>query len=128
MRISDWSSDVCSSDLTDHRLARRWVSLRSTHPTGLSRTQRRAHRLGRMRRNLEQRLCCATRFAAALFPVLQRAHGNTEHARDVRLRQAELGAPLGGFGPFDLEPAPGLSALYLPPGLQPFFPDFSPRR
>src|SRR3546814_115480 len=125
MRISDWSSDVCSSDL-DHRLARRWVSLRSTHPTGLSRTQRRAHRLGRMRRNLEQRLCCATRFAAALFPVLQRAHGNTEHAGEVRLRQAELGARLGGFGHFDVEHAAGLAGLDLTHGLQQFFADVAP--
>src|SRR3546814_1664209 len=74
-----------------------------------------------MRRNLEQRLCCATRFAAALFPVLQRAHGNTEHAGEVRLRQAELGARLGGFGHFEVEHAAGLAGLDLTHGLQQFF-------
>src|SRR3546814_11458345 len=80
-----------------------------------------------MRRNLEQRLCCATRFAAALFPVLQRAHGNTEHAGEVRLRQAELGARLGGFGHFDVEHAAGLAGLDLTHGSQQFFADVAPR-
>src|SRR3546814_10499383 len=49
MRISDWSSDVCSSDLNDRGAARRWPLAGTARPRRAG-TVRRIHRFERAAR------------------------------------------------------------------------------
>src|SRR3546814_13525487 len=93
MRISDWSSDVCSSDLLGDRIAaaRTWTYI-AHRPDWLADTGEWRDRT----RALEDRLSDAlperltSRFVDRRTPVL---------LRDLGGRAADLGTPVDGDGP-----------------------------
>src|SRR3546814_15875656 len=82
MRISDWSSDVCSSDL----LAHRQITPGFAHP-GIKAIRQRPHefRQTRLLQNLPQLLVCGARIAyKQIAPHAPQKHrGKTSEERSV---------------------------------------------
>src|SRR3546814_2554582 len=74
MRISDWSSDVCSSDLDEHAGPARWLSHFHRSPDGLARFEPITLKNRDFRQ--QQFECHGRANCAAMFDEFQPALGN----------------------------------------------------
>src|SRR3546814_8638223 len=83
MRISDWSSDVCSSDLEPARLHRRQHRRLHEHPRGLPPQRRRAPGLRLVELGLRQQPQAAVRGRGQRRPP-------GEHVREIGRHTSEL--------------------------------------